>query len=228
MAWFSSLDDVQMLRDELHELVSAELVTVRYLTLDYTRFAVAADHSGPRAIADETEWTAPHWTHPIGDGVDFGVELDLSSGRTLSIAWEPPGSHESLEVFPGRLIGSLLDDEPDVAVWDVTARSRWTDLVGRTITAIDPHYIPWAPNDGYWCTRVALHFGAAAVVLLLRAFTENGDLTPSANNIAVLFSADYLQRGSCACPDARSADMAPAIRDWLEGPCGSQLVGRCG
>ena len=177
-----------MLRDNVHAFVAAELVAVRYLALDYTRIDMAPDHRGPRAITDPIEWVAPDWTHILGDGVDYGVELDLSSGRTLAISWEPPGNHESLDLFAGKLIGSVLDDEPDVAVWEVTTRSRWSHLVGNAITAIDLHYVPWAPNDGYWCTRVTLEFGPTNVVLLLGDFTDEGDLAPSANNVAVLFS----------------------------------------
>lgn len=192
MGWLSSLDDVQMLRADVQSLVGAELVAVRYVALDYRRFDLAPGHRGPRVIIDQIEWMAPDWTHASGDGIDYGVELDLSSGRTLAVTWESPGNHESLDVFAGKLIGSVLDVEPDVAVWEVTTGSRWSDLIGNPITAIELHYVPWAPDEGYWCTRVTVEFGRANVVLLLGEFTPTGDVAPSADNVAVLFSPQSL------------------------------------
>ena len=188
MGWLPSLDDVEILRADVQSFVSAELVAVRYVALDFQRFDVAPDHRGPRQITDLIEWAAPGWAHASGDGIDCGVELDLSFGRTLAVTWESPGRHESVDVFGGKLVGSVFDEEADVAVWDVTSGSRWSQFIGDVITSIELHYIPWAPGDGYWCTRVTIGFESADVVLLLGDFDEVGLLEPSANNVAVLFS----------------------------------------
>lgn len=188
MGWLESLDEVEAVRREVHASVGAELVSVRYFTLDYGRSDIAPGHHGPRIISDVSEWSSPQWSCGPGDSVDFGVELDLSSGRTLSVTWETPGNHESLDVFPGRLIGSRLDDSPDVAVWEVTETSRWQEFVGAVITAVDLHFIPWAPGQGFWCTRVAVSFGNQTVVMMLGEIGVNGNIEPSADNVAVLFS----------------------------------------
>jgi hypothetical protein len=188
MGWLQSEGDVQILRDDLSASVGDRLVAVRYLTIDYARWEVAPDFRGPRILRTSTDWHDEHIAHLLGDTLDYGVELDLESGRTLAITWESPGYHESLEVFGGKVIDSFLDPEPDIAVCEVGTTSRWRPLLGEVMTAIEAHYIPWAPDDGFWCSRVNLYFGATNVVLLLGALTSDGALIPSADNVVVLFA----------------------------------------
>lgn len=187
MGWLSSEREVQSLRDEISAFVGDTLVAVRYFTLDYARWDVAPDLRGPRALTTQTDWQDEGIAYPQGDTLVFGVELDLNSGRTLAVTWQLPGHHESLEILGERLIASTLDHNPDVAVCDVGTTSRWRPLVGKAIAAIYLHYIPWAPHEGFWCTRVHIDFGSTNVVLLLGELTIAGELVPSADNIAVLF-----------------------------------------
>lgn len=187
MGWLSSESEVQSLRDDISAFVGDTLVAVRYLTLDYARWEVARDHRGPRPLTTRSDWQDEGIAHPGGDTLDFGVELDLHSGRTLAVSWETPGHHESLAIFGGQLIGSTLEHNPDIAICDVGTTSRWRPLVGKAMTAIDLHYIPWAPHEGFWCTRVRIDFGSTNVVLLLGELTMGGELVPSADNVAVLF-----------------------------------------
>lgn len=187
MAWVQSLDEVKHAREALRPFIGSTIVGVRYITIDYRRWDVSPEHRGPRVIDDPLELASPPWSYRIADSADFGVELDMASGRTLSIGWETPGEHESLQVFPGRLVGSVLDASPDVAIWDLAASSRWRELIGRTITELDVHYIPWSPDEGFWCTRVKLAFGDSEVVLLLGEVDQTESIVPSADNIAVLF-----------------------------------------
>lgn len=192
VGWVRSVDDVEEMRRAAGVVVGEELVGVRYLTIDYGRFEIAPTHRGPRFVTDLSEWFSPPWLCGPGDSVDFGVELDLASGRALSVTWEAPGNHESLDVFPGRLIDSALYQSPDVAAWDVSSTPRWRQLVGHPITAVDLHFIPWAPDDGFWCTRVAFSFGTQSVVLMLGEIAADGQIAPSADNVAVLFSPNEL------------------------------------
>lgn len=187
MAWVQSLDEVGRARGALRTFIGSTIVGVRYITIDYRRWDVSPDHRGPRVIDDRVELASPPWSHRIADSVDFGVELDTASGRMLSIGWETSVEHESLEVFPGRLIGSVLDASPDVAIWDVASSSRWREFIGRPITTVDVHYMPWSPDGGFWCTRAAVAFGDSQVVLLLGEVDQTESIVPSADNIAVLF-----------------------------------------
>lgn len=47
---------------------------------------------------------------------------------------------------------------------------------------------PWAPDDGYWCTRVTITIGGSDIQLLGGEADAGQILAPSANNIAVLFA----------------------------------------
>jgi hypothetical protein len=57
---------------------------------------------------------------------------------------------------------------------------------GPEISEVQLHYRPWAPDDGYWCTRVTITTRGSDIQFL-GGQAEAQTLAPSADNIAVLF-----------------------------------------
>jgi hypothetical protein len=119
--------------------------------------------------------------------MDYGLELMTDSGRIFSVTWDPPGDREGIGIDEAPLISSILRDDAEVAIWDVTHRSRWAELIDQEIVAVQPHYRPWDPKGGFWCSRITLRFRAVDVVLLLAQGSPDGKIPPSADNVVVLF-----------------------------------------
>jgi hypothetical protein len=83
--------------------------------------------------------------------------------------------------------GAAYPEDADVAVWDVSQAGRWDSFTGAPITDVVLHYRPWAPGDGYWCSRITLDFDGRPVHMLLGQPDAGQQLAAAANNIAVLF-----------------------------------------
>jgi len=81
----------------------------------------------------------------------------------------------------------MLVEERDVAIWDVGTRSRWQPFIGADAVAVTLNYEPWDASGAFWCTRIELAFSSASVVLLLGEAGRDGEVGPSADNVAVLF-----------------------------------------
>jgi hypothetical protein len=69
----------------------------------------------------------------------------------------------------------------------VSRAGRWDRFIGREILDVRLHYRPWAPHDGYWCTRVTLTIDGSDLQLLGGQADAGQRLAPAADNIAVLF-----------------------------------------
>ena len=63
---------------------------------------------------------------------------------------------------------------------------RWDRYLGHEISDVQLHYRPWAPDDGYWCSRVTITVRGSDIQFL-GGQAEAQTLAPSADNIAVLF-----------------------------------------
>lgn len=192
-SWAPTAEVVEERRAEARGLVGSSLGAVRYYDIDYFRDDLAPGHSGSREIFDDAEWEKPSWAAPDCDSVDFGVDLVTIAGDTFSVTWDPPGRHEGIGIQRTPLLGSALLPDGQFAVWNVGARSRWVSLLGKKVTDVDLHYLPWAldstksSGSGFWCTRVTVSFGDARVVLMLGEVKEGGGVAPSADTVAVLF-----------------------------------------
>lgn len=85
---------------------------------------------------------------------------------------------------------SLMASAPSAiaAAMDTSATPRSTrgDFRGHEISNVQLHYRPWAPDDGYWCTRITITVRGSAIQFL-GGQAESQALAPSADNIAVLF-----------------------------------------
>jgi hypothetical protein len=178
-------------RDERVEharrLVGLRLQAVRYVDIDYFREDVAAGHAGPRPVT-AAEWRAPVWRCAGFDSVDYGVELQMQGGRVFSMTWDPPGMREGIGLRELPLLGTGVRADADVAIWDVSERSGWAGLLGADVTDVRLHYTPWDDHDGgFWCPRITIRLGGAAVELLLGQAGPDGQLEPAADNVAVLF-----------------------------------------
>lgn len=164
------------------------LGSVRYFNLDYRRDEFAPDHLGPRLIDSDAEWVEPTWEFPGGHTLDFGIELADVSGSTWSLSWIPPGPMEGLALTHEPLLEAVLSPDATAAVWDVSARTAWSPLIGRTVQSVRVHYEPWdAASNTWWCRRVEIDFPGASIEVLEAEGTADGGLSPSADNLVVRF-----------------------------------------
>jgi hypothetical protein len=165
---------------------------VRYVTLDYRRWELAPNAIGTRVIADASEWLEPPWRYHNCDSVDLGVELTTTGNRVFSITWDALGCHESIGLREQPLLGFRFDEDRDVAIWDVSERSRWQPhLTREVIQNVDLHYLPWG-DEGFWCPRITLGFDIGSIELLLGEGRADQGVDPSADNVAVLFAPESL------------------------------------
>jgi hypothetical protein len=167
-------------------MVGQVLIGIRYVNLDYARHQLASPPIGPREVLDEVEWVEPTWRYPDCDSLDFGVELTMTSGRVFTVTWDPPGDREGINIREEDLVGGAVIADANVAVWDVTRRSGWARFVDAAVAQIDMNYRPWG-SEGFWCSRVTVYFGAGRVELLLGQGERDRAVSPSADNVAVLF-----------------------------------------
>ena len=172
-------------------LVGLRLARVRYFDLDWIDYPTSA-----RTIVEPQEWQQPPWRHPTCDTIDWGLELESTTGRVFSISWDRPvGDSMGISEQP------MLDGCGD-AIWDVTERSRWRNHIGHVISGITLHYFPWSPTgvweddrwpDGWWCPRITIDFGGPVVeVLLAKTLSDDHILFPVHDNMAVVFESDEL------------------------------------
>lgn len=188
-SWAASASEADARRHEANALRGETVRAVRYYTLDYRRHELhpeLIDH-GPRIVEAESEWDEPTWLFCGFDALDYGFELTTDSGAVFSLTWDPPGDHEGIGLQPVPMLGSAIGREADVAVWDVSHRAvGWKPLLGRRVTAIDLHYVPWADEgESLWCRRITLHSEDADMQIVM-GDSENGLLVPSADNVAIL------------------------------------------
>lgn len=73
----------------------------------------------------------------------FGLELEGDDGFVWSVTWDPPGETEGLSLDYVPLIGNALSEHVGVAIWDVSNRAPWQDLLGKPVTRVDVDYEPW-------------------------------------------------------------------------------------
>lgn len=188
-SWAASVAEAEARRREAEELVGERVRAIRYFTLDYRRHELHTElvNNGPRIIVDEAEWTEPTWLHDGFDALDYGFEIITQSGVTLSLTWDPPGDYEGIGLQPVPMIGSSIRSDADAAIWAVGDRAApWALMVGRLITAVELHYVPWDQERGsMWCPRITLHFEQGRVEVVL-GDSEDGRLVPSADSVAVL------------------------------------------
>jgi hypothetical protein len=177
-------------RELARELVGLVLERVRYVDIDYHRTDRAPDHRGPRLIVEDAEWLNPTWQYDTFDSIDHGVEFETTGARLFTVTWDSPGWTEGISIRERPLIGYAVVDDAEVAVWEVTARSGWARFIGRPVTGVALHYVPWESPaaTGFWCARISLTIDTQRMHLILAearapAFT----LSPSADNVAVVF-----------------------------------------
>jgi len=186
-SWVETLTEVEERRARASEIVGLELVAVRYCDLDYAQPDRLGGHQGARDVTGQDEWLNPSWRFPFGDSVDHGVELEMTSGTRFTVSWDSPGWHEGIWMRQVPLIGSAVAPEGNVAIWDVSRAGRWDPFVGHGVSGVQLSYKPWAPNEGYWCSRISLTIQGSDIELLLGEGGTDNELHPSADNIAVLF-----------------------------------------
>jgi hypothetical protein len=78
--------------------------------------------------------------------------------------------------------------DADVAIWEVGAHSRWAPVLGTEVADV---VVGYEPDDagGLWCPCIRVTFRTAPIDLILGDVQPDQQLSPSADNIAVLFNA---------------------------------------
>ena len=171
-------------RAAARSLVGQRIVRVAYVDIDYRGWDLGfQDQSSRRAITDAAEWSEPTWNAGTFHHLDFGVELTTDRGETWGITWDSPS------VVDGESIRLQRDSVSDVgAVWDVTEWEPWQSCLSAPVSDIVLRYHRWSDySSGFWCTRVTLLFNDSRVEVLLGDCDQSGALTPSSDNLAVLF-----------------------------------------
>jgi hypothetical protein len=194
-SWAGSKDEADARRREASELVGQRILAVRYFTIDYRRHELHPDlvDHGPRTIDDYVDWEEPTWSFDGFDAIDYGLEVTTDSGATFSLTWDPPGDQEGIGLQRTPMLGSAVRADADVAIWPVAGRSpSWASIVEDVVTGVDLHYRPWDEDRGsLWCPHITL-LGERASVHIIMGDAQDGRLTPSADNIAVLHPASPL------------------------------------
>ena len=137
-------------------------------------------------MVSAAEWREPPFRHEFGDSADHGVELETAWGRVFTVSWDSPGRHEGIWLRELPLVGAAVLADANTAIWDVSRAGRWDGFIGHEISDVQLHYRPWAPGEGYWCTRVTITVRGSDIHLL-GGHAEAQALAPSADDIAVLF-----------------------------------------
>ncbi|MBM0124546.1 hypothetical protein [Pimelobacter simplex] len=188
-SWASSESEAEARRLDASQLVGSRIRAVHYINIDYRRYELQSEsvEAGPRAIVADAEWADPTWLFDGFDAVDYGFEITTDLGKPFSVTWDPPGDREGIGMQPVPLLGSGVRSDADVAIWDLTGRhSAWTRLVGKKVTDVVLHYVPWLEGEeGLWCPRITIHCGEVHVEVLL-GDAKSGALVLSADNVAVL------------------------------------------
>lgn len=130
----------------------------------------------------------PTWDAGTFHHLDFGVELTTDRDETWAITWDSPNPVDGESI---RLQRDAASESG--AIWDVTEREPWRLCLSSPITDIALRYHRWSDHSaGFWCSRVSLYFTDARVEILLGDRDQAAELTPSADNLAVLLDADSL------------------------------------
>lgn len=186
-SWVASLAEVKERRQHAQRLTGLRLAAVRYCEIDYTMPDRPGGQEGPRHVVSAAEWQAPPFRYEFGDCADHGVELETACGRVFTISWDSPGRYEGIWLRELPLVGDAVLADASTAIWDVSRGGRWDQFIGHEISDVQLHYRPWAPDEGYWCTRVSITIAGADVQVLLGRAEAGQTLAPSADDIAVLF-----------------------------------------
>jgi hypothetical protein len=185
-SWAGSLAEVRQRRQHARHLAGLQLAAVRYCEIDYAMPDRAGGQEGPRQVVSAAEWQEPPFRYEFGDCTDYGVELETACGRVFTVSWDPPARHEGIWLRELPLIGEAVLAAANTAIWDVSRAGRWDRFTSHEISDVQMHYRPWAPDDGYWCTRVTITVRGSDIHFL-GGQAEAQTLAPSADDIAVLF-----------------------------------------
>ena len=185
-SWAGSLAEVGQRRQHARRLTGLQLAAVRYCEIDYAMPDRPGGQEGPRQVVSAAEWREPPFRYEFGDCTDYGVELQTACGRVFTVSWDSPGRHEGIWLRELPLVGEAVAAAANTAIWDVSRAGRWDRFIGHEVSDVQLRYRPWAPDDGYWCTRVTITVRGSDIHLL-GGQAEAQALAPSADNIAVLF-----------------------------------------
>lgn len=169
-------------------LVGLTMSGVRYFDIDYEVLRSGITPAGPRVVTEPEEWASPSWRFEQCHSLDYGLEIETTSGRVFSITWDPPGTMEGVGLREEPLVGPAIVPDAAIAVWDVSERSEWQHHMGRVVSGLTMHYRPWGSSDAWWCPRISITIDGTPIdILLAECRAAPTGIAPSANDIVVLF-----------------------------------------
>ncbi len=183
------------MEQHLQSLMGLQILEVTYVELDY-------ESSGPM-------WGSQS---PYFDSLDFGVELALDDGSSVSITWEGDYHQYGVSLSEGPL---KLKSGP--VSWP--ASERWRDVLKTPIKRAGVFWSFWEsldqdrrkPERRYFPQDIRLEFeGGDWVTISAFEFRADGGIgMPGTDNITVFFREQDLERFSLCShgPNLRSSEV---------------------
>jgi len=149
----------------------------------------------------EGDYAEPEWNRVADyDSVDFGVELCMHSRQTFALMWDYAPVDFAMNLVVGAV--PVIEGVPRL---DVSATSRWSSLIGQTVTECG---VVWRPIEG---TRDEVNSQTIRLVFdnhgrVLVTASEFGANAPwGAEHVTVFFDDDWERRSDL------TADIHPSL-----------------
>jgi len=139
----------------------------------------------------EMEYDEPMWNLTEDyDSVDHGVELRLSSGRMVALLWD-----HAIVDFGMRMVEGNVTVIEGVPRLDVSTTSRWSSLIGRTITRCRVLWKPDEDDDYIDCLpqTIRLDFEGGRRVFVTASDVDR-DFSWGADHVSVFFDDAWERR----------------------------------
>lgn len=145
-------------------------------------------------LGDETG--RPLWNENADlDSLDFGVELDLDSGRTVSIIWDWGFDGYDLKLVDSALRPSEIADDAAVVVSEVGHTSRWATVLGVPIADAVFRWEPGWETERSSPQDLVLTFANAKRVWIMAAEWRGGEwLAGGMDHVTVVFDPTVAER----------------------------------
>jgi hypothetical protein len=136
----------------------------------------------------------PGWRHHFGDVLDFGLELETSTGRIFHVIWDGRFFAYGLSLQEGDLAKHVTS----AAVWDVTEESRWAQVINQAVRDVAVYWSEVETDASVTCypQDIALIFESGArVILSASQYLEDTDQPfGMSDEVTVIFDEENAKR----------------------------------